>query len=690
MNLLHVPLIAHLMAHPHWAEAFIFFIAFFEAFAVIGTFVPAAAPLFLAGTLAGAGSLSLWALFGWAIAGAIAGDGVSYWLGHHYQDRIENKWPFSHHPALLERGGQFFRQHGGKSIILGRFIAPVRALVPVIAGMLGMRPSRFYTMNILSALVWAPVHILPGVLFGASLRLAGAVTSRLVIILILLVAVLWLVVWLVGFTIRWLLPLVEDGRTWLIDWAEHHPGRRSRAIVYLLHPERPSSAALLALTLLLVVGAWGFLVTLLQVLTAGRLIDMDNSVYHFMQGLRTPWMDEVMLALSVLGGPAVMGIVILAVIAWLAWQRNYKSILYCFVAFGGAQLCAFFLKLTVHRPRPTGLSGSWHTFSYPSMPTTLAAAVYGFLAFLAARNMRPGGGRLAIAIVSALALTLICFCRIYLGAEWLTDIIGGMGLGLAWTALLAIIYTYHPPARLPAGQLLGLTVVVLLISGIWRVGHLPPSSLDRYLPATQLSYLSEQQWLASAWRHQVSGRYDLAGTVEEPFNLQWVGMPDDIRAQLMVAGWRRPIAATWRNALVFLDPHAPITDLPVLPLLSSGRPPVVVLTHPDGRSLTTRLVIRLYPTHFIVRTTHLAVQEPLWIGMVTREQQTHPLALVTLATTQSTIRDPASLLSAPPFRQRVIVRRVHLRRHRERPVFLLPDDHTVFPAIHQPLPPIRR
>ncbi|MES9896122.1 MAG: VTT domain-containing protein, partial [Candidatus Thiodiazotropha endolucinida] len=94
--------------------------------------------------------------------------------------RLRGFWPFNRHPATLQRGITFFQRYGGKSVALGRFFGPVRAIIPLVAGMLGMPPLRFLAANILSALVWAPAYLLPGIVFGASLELASEVAFRLV------------------------------------------------------------------------------------------------------------------------------------------------------------------------------------------------------------------------------------------------------------------------------------------------------------------------------------------------------------------------------------------------------------------------------------------------------------------------------------------------------------------------------
>jgi undecaprenyl-diphosphatase len=74
---------------------------------------------------------------------------------------------------MLRNGEAFFYRHGGKSVLFGRFVGPVRPVIPVVAGMLGMGPAHFAVLNVLSAIGWALVYILPGVFFGTSLAMAG-------------------------------------------------------------------------------------------------------------------------------------------------------------------------------------------------------------------------------------------------------------------------------------------------------------------------------------------------------------------------------------------------------------------------------------------------------------------------------------------------------------------------------------
>jgi membrane protein DedA with SNARE-associated domain len=115
-----------------------------------------------------------WGLLVAAVAGAIVGDGFSFWLGHRYRRQILRGWPLNRFPGLIERSAQLIRKYGIASVFLARFTAVVRAFVPLLAGILKMSSRHFYVANTLSALVWAPMHVFPGVLVGLAIAFGGA------------------------------------------------------------------------------------------------------------------------------------------------------------------------------------------------------------------------------------------------------------------------------------------------------------------------------------------------------------------------------------------------------------------------------------------------------------------------------------------------------------------------------------
>lgn len=148
--------------HQAWAPTVVLVLAFAESLAVVGLFVPATFALVGIGALVATTDLEFWPVWLGATVGAGLGDWVSYWIGVRLENTAKHAWPLSRHPALYERGERFFRRWGTWSIFLGRFIGPVRSIVPLVAGVFEMPFVLFQAANWSSAMVWAFVLLAPG------------------------------------------------------------------------------------------------------------------------------------------------------------------------------------------------------------------------------------------------------------------------------------------------------------------------------------------------------------------------------------------------------------------------------------------------------------------------------------------------------------------------------------------------
>ena len=168
-----------------------FVVCFGESLVFLSLFFPGTSVLFIAGTLLPAGTLPTIPVALGAIAGAVAGDGLSYWIGRKFGPRLNSIWPFRNRPDLTARGVKFFVRHGGRSVFIGRFFGPLRAVVPLAAGILRMPPGRYWAANIGSAILWAPAILIPAALLGETARRI-AVGEQLVLgalLLLLLIGV---------------------------------------------------------------------------------------------------------------------------------------------------------------------------------------------------------------------------------------------------------------------------------------------------------------------------------------------------------------------------------------------------------------------------------------------------------------------------------------------------------------------
>ena len=146
----------------------VFLVAMLESLAIIGFLVPGAAMMVAFGALISNGILDPYETILYAAVGASIGDGLSFMLGWHYKERVYHLQYFVKNPKLLENGHRFFEKYGTFSILVGRFVGPIRAVIPLIAGILTMPIKKYIPINIIASALWAPAYLFPGYLLGLS------------------------------------------------------------------------------------------------------------------------------------------------------------------------------------------------------------------------------------------------------------------------------------------------------------------------------------------------------------------------------------------------------------------------------------------------------------------------------------------------------------------------------------------
>ncbi|MDH5601104.1 MAG: DedA family protein, partial [Gammaproteobacteria bacterium] len=399
-------LVLGLQQYPALTLLFVFLVAFAESLVIVGLIVPGAIFMILFGALIAIDALEFWPTVFFATLGAIAGDSLSYWLGKRYKTTLHRIWPLSRHPEILERADAFFIQHGVKSIALSRFIGLLRPIIPATAGMSKMPVNVFLIANISSAIFWAPLYLLPGLLFGLSLEIASEFASKFIFLIVILLLAIFIVLLAIQRLYIFSKPYTDKIILYLTGWGTHHPllGEIPAALFNKNHSELKG----LSLVALLVFIATGLL-TLINSPFAYSFIpfsynfdSLDQFIYFSLQTFRTPPLDNIMLWLSFLSSSEFFALLYLAV-GILFLKKNNLYLLWYWLA-------AISLPLILTPMLNSRLADSLQqnlNFDSNTLPLIIIISVVGFLTIIINSGLSYSRQKFIFYFSSTLVLFLI-------------------------------------------------------------------------------------------------------------------------------------------------------------------------------------------------------------------------------------------------------------------------------------------
>ena len=582
--------------HPNWAISLVFLISLSEALLVIGLVVPSTAVLIGAGTLIGAGKLPFWPIMIAAILGCIAGDQISFWAGRIYGDRLRTLWPLKNYPHLLAKGEEYVRLHGGKSIAIGRFVPGIKAVVPGIAGMFGMSQSYFLTVNFFSGIVWAAMHVLPGVLLGQAFLLAGELSGRLLVVLFVLLIILAVGGWLVRVIVASMAPYRKAIQGRISARAAKSDKLWIRRFSKVIAPENPNSVLLV---LLIVVGG-GAVIALVD-LVSGLLIrqavsQFDHSLFNFFSELRSVPGDEIFIRVTMLGDQYVLYAVVAVLLIWATLRRNWRATLAVFLTVAAARLIilAFSFGLTV-----PGSGAQNMDFKFPAPHALLAGTVLGMVAVVTSRGLTRWTQAI-IAASCAMLVMAISFSRLYLGVNWFSDVIGGVLIALILVVTFSVAISTIKLPRFHPLLLLATACVVLIGATAIDVEKTYDQRFERYQPINKMTVFSTDEYISTGWSKVPGQRINLVGKPSDVFQLQWIGSIEMLQTVLKnqnFVTWNR-----WRlrDALPYLSPASTLNEMAPNPVVHEGLRAKATATAADTRHPDHRLVIRAFQSNSVV------------------------------------------------------------------------------------------
>lgn len=430
------PLVAWLQAHPNWVFISVLLISFIESLALAGVIVPGVLLLFLVSAVAGHLDLPLSLILLAGFLGAILGDGISFFLGHYYKDSLRRIWPFSRYPKTLKLGEDFFAKHGGKSVVLGRFIGPVRPVIPIVAGMLGMSQLRFSVFNALSAVAWAPFYILPGYLTGSAIHLE--LPDNFYSVLISFVSALIVLALLFRYASLKL--------------------QKGAALYTSLLPSQPATSQAnspksdgypLASLVLFIIAFFAFIIWSVLLTQAQLLQTIDQTVLQLSLSLSDihPLFSKLsttfFIHLTLLGDEGFLYISFTILVALMLYLGRYRAGLLLILSGLSTAAITHGLKAAFMIPRPDVVMTAPDSFAYPSGHSSGATVLYGLIAAFIAEQISQHQ-RWKCYLLFSLPMLGIALSRVMLNVHWLSDIVGGILLGLTICGASRFIYGKYP------------------------------------------------------------------------------------------------------------------------------------------------------------------------------------------------------------------------------------------------------
>ena len=609
-------LVAWIGAHPVAAGLVIFAIAFCDAVIVLGAIVPALPLLFAIGVLIGLGELYGPYAVACAALGAFVGDGLSFWIGRRWGSRLRGVWPFARYPQLLGRGELVFRRNAVKGILIARYVGPIRPFVPAVAGMARMPIRRYLPASAFAALTWALLFLVPGWLLGHAYDAVAAVANRLALAIGGLAVALALAWAAVLYTYRWFARHADSLLARALRWTRMHP-RLGRYAAAAIDPNRPESASLLVLAVCLLAIGVAWFALLGTVLMRSEPLALDRAVYETMLALRNPLADRLMAGLASIGDAVVLGPAVALTLAWLLWRKRWLAAAHWLAALAFGLVLTALLGAVVDMPNPpTAPAG----FGFPSIAVTMATITFGFFAVLIAREM-PGRQRVWPYLVSGAVVAVLGFARLYLGAHWLSDVVGGMLFGIVWLLVLGIAYRRHVARSFWMRPPAAVFYITFLVAALWHAPRAVDTLLERFAMPPPVVAMSAEQWWQGGWSSLPAQRKEHDASQRWPLDLQIEGPLEPLQRRLQANGWGVQPQADWLATLQLLNDDIPPERQPVLPATLDTEAETLLLRRPGDRPAEIKL-LRLWRA-----PVQLADGGPLWVGTTQVLHHAEPFGL---------------------------------------------------------------
>ncbi|MEI7750052.1 MAG: LssY C-terminal domain-containing protein [Candidatus Moraniibacteriota bacterium] len=563
-----------------------FVIAFAESLPFIGLMFPGTMIIVLFGFFSSQGFLHF-KLLVWVVAvGAILGDIIGYRSGIHGKNLFREGNRFLR-PSYLEKGKKFFRAHGEKSIFLGRFVGPLRPIIPFVAGLSHMEWWRFLVWDIVVALLWSWSHLALGYFFGGATAVIETWFTRASVFFVLLVATL-VILWYVVKRLRPVLRIFRSViRSMWVAIGENPDirrflGKHPKSVAFISRRFDRKRFFGLPFTMLSLAAA--YLVFLLSgvvegVITAEPIVFVDARVANLMFAFRDTGFIRAFLWITLLARQDTVIVLSIAFVATLVLWNKRAYIVPFLVTLAGSQLFASLGKRIIHRPRPSIAYYIEPSFSFPSGHAALSVALYGFIAYVLLRCTKRKRYRTLILFSALAVIFAVGLSRLYLGVHFLSDVWGGYLLGALWLIIgVSLVESGHRKRNVTPSvhawslrHVRSATAALIIIPAAWYayqgVRYEPTRVVVDRTVQTEVS-----DDVVGAFGRLGLPHYSetFSGTHQEPMSFIIVAKDDDtFVAALEASGWKLSDPVTVANMVTLAEASVTKASYPRAPMTPS-------------------------------------------------------------------------------------------------------------------------
>jgi len=549
-----LPAIEHFHLIGYWIA---FFAALLETTIGVGLLISGSTIILFMGALAGKGYFDIGDLLWFVVIGAILGDNINYFIGKKYGSKIFANGFWFIKPTHFKKGEEFLKKHGAKSVFIGRFIPSIKEIIPLIAGTFGMKRLPFMIWNILGAIGWSLVWILPGYFLAQSLDLATIWLTRAGFFLTILIAI-----FIVFYILK--IILIKKGKeffsflssVWqsikqaIIQNSEVQKFVDRHKILSKFLQKRLNRDSfyglpltLLSLALLYALSLFGGIIE--DIINSDIIVSADIRVAKLLEIFRNTELTKFFFWITLLGKWQVVLIFTIAtvLILWLYKKRSY--IIPLSLCITGSEIFTSAGKFIFHRARPDVAIYPENSFSFPSGHATIAIAFYGFLAYMLIKNSRLWKRKINIFFASFILIILIGFSRLYLGVHYVSDVWGGYLAGAIWL-IIAIGFSEYflykkqrgdaPPHNTTKHLVsIGIVLASICFYIVFALNYQMPASIA----PTEVKQITISDSLTIFNTNQSKYTETLLGNTQEPLSFIIIAKNDQQLIDLFEqAGWK--------------------------------------------------------------------------------------------------------------------------------------------------------